>query len=176
MVIAEVREEIDKIGFDLDLLGVCCVSLVSECRTEVCVELVGGSPPAISGTSKGKPKSWLLNYTTLSFLMNGQLYAEYHRISNMLGLPHCSEKHWSDIIGWLGEHITKIAKWSCLQVLASVETRGDKEAWVTSYDGYYLTRGHYSNNSSATLLLLCMTTLQDKLPISNIALSEACVS
>ena len=69
----------------------------------------------------------------------------------MLGLPHCSEKHWVDIIGWLGEHVTKIAEWSCFQVLESVEKRGDKDAWVTSYDGYYLTRGHYSNNSSATL-------------------------
>ena len=24
-------------------------------------------------------------------------------------------------------------------------------SWVASFDGFYLTRGHYSNNSSATL-------------------------
>ena len=83
--------------------------------------------------------------------MNGQLFAEYNRVSHMLGLPHCSEKHWRDIVSWLGEHVTKIAQWSCLQVLKSIEERGDKETWVTSFDGYYLTRGHYSNNSSATL-------------------------
>lgn len=29
--------------------------------------------------------------------------------------------------------------------------RGDDKKWVASFDGFYLTRGHYSNNSSATL-------------------------
>ena len=29
--------------------------------------------------------------------------------------------------------------------------RGDKAQWTASFDGFYLTRGHHSNNSSATL-------------------------
>ncbi len=69
----------------------------------------------------------------------------------MLGLPPCSNTHWQSIIRWLGIHVTKLADWSCAQVRERVKERGDQEAWVTSYDGYYLTKGHYSNNSSATL-------------------------
>ena len=52
---------------------------------------------------------------------------------------------------WLGEHVTNLAQCSCAQVLEEVHARGDSEHWVTSFDGYYLTRGHHSNNSSATL-------------------------
>ena len=29
--------------------------------------------------------------------------------------------------------------------------RGDKAQWTASFDGFYLTRGHHSNNSSAAL-------------------------
>ena len=29
--------------------------------------------------------------------------------------------------------------------------RGDDRKWIASFDGFYLTRGHYSNNASATL-------------------------
>ena len=106
------------------------------------------SPPSI-GYQKGK--SWLLNYSVLSFLMNGQLYAEFQRIGNMLGLPPCSNFRWHRIVKWLGEYVTKVAQWSCEQVKEQVKEHGDQEAWVTSFDGYYLTRGHHSNNLSATL-------------------------
>ena len=29
--------------------------------------------------------------------------------------------------------------------------RGDNKKWIASFDGFYLTRGHYSNNASASL-------------------------
>lgn len=110
------------------------------------------SPPSISSSSLGgRRKSWLLSYSVLSFLTNGQLFAKYHRIANMLGLPPCSNTHWHSIVSWLGNHVTRLAEWSCEQVRQSMIKRGDKEKWVTSYDGYYLTKGHYSNNSSTTL-------------------------
>ena len=70
----------------------------------------GATLPAISG-SIGKQKSWLLNYSVISFLMNGQLIAEYNRISNMLGLPHCSDSAWYRIVGWLELHVTRLAEW-----------------------------------------------------------------
>ncbi len=47
--------------------------------------------------------------------------------------------------------MTQLAQWSCDQAREQVRQRGDKESWVASYDGFYLTHGHYSNNSSATL-------------------------
>ncbi len=34
-----------------------------------------------------------------------------------------------------------------------VKEYGDQENWVTSFDGYYFTREHYTNNSSATLTI-----------------------
>ena len=34
--------------------------------------------------------SWPMNYTVLSFMMNGHLYAEYNKLAGMQGLPHCS--------------------------------------------------------------------------------------
>jgi len=111
----------------------------------------GASPPCIVGKSQGKSKSWLLKYSVLLLLMNSQLFAEYRRIANMLGCPPCSDTHWKNIIGWLSEHVTTLAEWFCEQVQESVRAHGHQEAWVASYDGYYLTRGHHSNNSSATL-------------------------
>ena len=47
--------------------------------------------------------------------------------------------------------MTELAEWSCEQVRNQICERGDHQQWVASYDGFYLTRGHYSNNSSGTL-------------------------
>ena len=38
-----------------------------------------------------------------------------------------------------------------MAVREDIHERGDRQRWVASYDGFYLTRGHHSNNSSATL-------------------------
>ena len=51
----------------------------------------------------------------------------------------------------LEEQVTELAKWSCGQVQQEIIRRGDAKLWTASFDGFYLTRGHYSNNSSATL-------------------------
>ena len=108
----------------------------------------GSSHPTVRSSPM---KSWTTNYTVLCFVMNGQLYAEYNRISNMLGLPPCSECHWRRIIQWTEENVTRLAQWSCEQVREKIHRRGDSKSWTASYDGFYQTRGHYSNNSSATL-------------------------
>lgn len=95
--------------------------------------------------------SWDLNYTALSFIMNGHLYADFTRVAGMLGIPHCSSKQWLRIITKLEKHVEDLAEWSCERVRERVKQRGDDQEWVASYDGFYLTRGHHSNNSSATL-------------------------
>ena len=38
------------------------------------------------------------------------------------------------------------------QVRDQVRNRGDHKKWVASYDGFYLTRGHYSNNTSGNAI------------------------
>ena len=87
--ISKVREAMK---FDFDSLGINGTSLLTDCSPELRVFTPeGATQPTISGSSRGRQKSWLLNYTVISFLMNGQLFSEYHRISNMLGLPHCSD-------------------------------------------------------------------------------------
>ena len=116
---AKVREAIDRLGFDFESLGVEGISLLSMCKVQVSVPQ-GATLPTISCSSRGRQKSSLLNYSVISFLMNGQLFSEYDRISNMLGLPHCSDKYWREIVGWLGEHVTRLAEWSCSQVRPKV--------------------------------------------------------
>ena len=95
--------------------------------------------------------SWSQYYPVLSFLMSGHLYADYDRLSGLLGLPACSNTQWSRIVKRLEEQVTELAKWSCGQVQQEIIRRGDAKQWTASFDGFYLTRGHYLNKSSATL-------------------------
>ena len=69
--------------------------------------------------------SWLLNYTVLTFLMNGYLYAEYKALQGMLGLPSCSDSQWQRIVGKLEEKVTDLAEWSCEMVREEVKRRKD---------------------------------------------------
>ncbi len=55
--------------------------------------------------------SWLLNYTVLTFLMNGYLYAEYRALQGMLELPSCLDSQWQRIVGKLEEKVTELAEW-----------------------------------------------------------------
>ena len=87
----------------------------------------------------------------LSFLVNGHLHAHYTKLSGWLGLPPCGKVQWRRILDRLESHVTQLAEWSCDQIRKAIEQRGDKVKWVTSFDGFYLTRGHYSNNSSAII-------------------------
>ena len=98
-----------------------------------------------------KPKSWELNYPASAFLLNGGYYADYAGIMGMMGLPVMHHTTWDSLVAWVGTHVEQLANWSCDQVRADIVKRGDKAQWTASFDGFYLTRGHHSNNSSATL-------------------------
>ena len=67
-----------------------------------------------------------------------------------IGLSPMSEKHWRNTIDWLADFVGGLAEWSCESVRLHIRQRGDHPRWIASYDGFYLTRGHHSNNSSAT--------------------------
>ena len=69
----------------------------------------------------------------------------------MLGLPPCCHSQWDRIVGRLEPHVAELAEWSCGQVRNAIIERGDQKKWIASFDGFYLTRGHYSNNASATI-------------------------
>ena len=98
-----------------------------------------------------KPKSWELNYPALAFLLNGGYYTDYASIMGMMGLPVMHHTTWDNLVSWVDTHVEQLAEWSCDQVKADIVKRGDKDQWTASFDGFYLTRGHHSNNSSATL-------------------------
>ncbi len=68
-----------------------------------------------------------------------------------MGLPACSSKQWHRIVVRLEKFVTELAEWSCAQVREDIVRRGDGKNWVASFDGFYLTRGHYSNNSSSSV-------------------------
>ena len=59
-----------------------------------------------------------------------------------------SEKSWDKAVAWLANHVEKLVMSSCIQVRQNILNRGNMLTWVALF---YLTRGHYSNNSSATL-------------------------
>jgi len=66
----------------------------------------------------------------------------------MMALQVMSQSRW--------KHVESLAFRSCQQVREQIITRKDKLLWKASFDGFYLTRGHHSNNSdhsnnSATL-------------------------
>ena len=52
----------------------------------------------------------------------------------------------------LEEFVTNLAEWSCSQVQNEIMERGDDKEWMASFEDFYLTQGHYSNCSSATLI------------------------
>ena len=83
--------------------------------------------------------------------MNGQLFAEYERVTGMLGITSCSKNQWLRIVEWTEKYVCELAEWSCNEVRRQIRSRGDHRKWIASFDRFYLTRGHYSNNSSATL-------------------------
>ncbi len=83
--------------------------------------------------------------------MTGNLHADYERVGGLLGCPACSSTQWDRIVKRLEEFVSDLAEWSCSQVRKEIMERGDDNKWMASFDGFYLTRGHYSNNSSATL-------------------------
>lgn len=131
----------EKLGISLDY-RLMIPDFVHSCG--VSLQYSGDPPPRVHNSTT----SWKRHYSVLSFLLNGHLYADYEKLSGMLGLPSCSHTTWHLIVERLGAHVTK---WSCSHVRDAIKTRGEHKKWIASFDGFYLTRGHYSNNSSATL-------------------------
>ena len=62
--------------------------------------------------------------------MNGELFAEYERVSNMLGIPSVSKNLWLKLVEWTEEHVTELAECSCEQVRNQIRKRGDHQQWV----------------------------------------------
>ena len=62
-----------------------------------------------------------------------------------------AQSRWNKIVSVLGTRVHSLAIQSCQQVQENIIARGEKLHWKASFDGFYLTHGYHSNNSSATL-------------------------
>ena len=98
-----------------------------------------------------KPKSWVLNYPALACMLNGGYYADYASMLGTMGLPVMHHKTWEGLVGLVGSYVEQLAQWSCEIVRDDIIARGDQGKWMASYDGFYLTRGFHSNNSTGTM-------------------------
>ena len=107
------------------------------------------SIPVVKATTR--PRSAMRNFVALSFLVNGQYFKDYHKILGTLGLDHVSSTQWIHTVEWIAPVVKRIADWSVREARTEAVRRGDKSSLHIQFDGFYLTRGHYSNNSSATV-------------------------
>ena len=107
------------------------------------------SIPVVKATTR--PRSAIRNLIALSFLVNGQYFKDYHKILGTLGLDHVSSTQWIHIVEWIAPIVKRIADWSVQEARTEAVRRGEKSSLHIQFDGFYLTRGHYSNNSSATV-------------------------
>ena len=59
----------------------------------------------------------------------------------MKGLPAMHHTAWDSLFSWVGTHMEQLTKWSCEQLKANIEKRGNKDNWTASFDVFYLTGG-----------------------------------
>ena len=85
-----------------------------------------------------------------------------------LVLPVMHHTTWEGVVQWVGKYVQRFAQWSRDQVRAQIVARGDKDQWQPCYGGFYLMRGHHSNNASATLhdvqtdSIACLSIIQKR--------------
>ena len=118
----------------------------SECKKEWTISTSDEIIP-----TRSKPKTYLTNYILLTFIVCGLYYKDYDHVLGTLGISHFSEKQWIRVIAWIAPEVEKIANWSVDQARKIIRARGDEKKLEVMFDGFYLTRGHYSNNASATM-------------------------
>ena len=114
-----------------------------------CKKLFSVSSNSETILARTKPKCYLTNYVLLAFITCGLYYKDYDHLMGTLGITHLSKKRWIREIEWIAPEVQKIANWSVQQSRKAIKARGDQDRLM--FDGFYLTRGHYSNNSSATM-------------------------
>ena len=99
-----------------------------------------------------RPRSAIRNViVALSFLVSGQYFKDYHKILWTLSLDQVNSTQWIHIVEWLAPFVKQIADWSVKEVRTEAVQRKNQSSLHIQFDGFYLTRGHYSNNSSAQL-------------------------
>ena len=84
------------------------------------------SIPVVKATTR--PRSAIRNLFTLSFLVNGQYFKDYHNILGTLSLDHVSSTQWIHIIEWIAPFVKRIADWSVQEARTEAVRCGDKSS------------------------------------------------
>ena len=98
-------------------------------KTSTTVKYSYTGHPRIASSSC-RAKSWELNYPALSFVFNGGYYADYASIMGTMGLSAMYHSTWDNLVSWVGPYVDRLANWSCEQVRADIEKRGDCSQWM----------------------------------------------
>ena len=99
-----------------------------------------------------RPRSATRNViVALSFLVSGQYFKDYHKILWTLSLDQVNSTRWIYIVEWLAPFVKQIADWSVKEARTEAIQQKNQSSLHIQFDGFYLTRRHYSNNSSAQL-------------------------
>ena len=70
----------------------------------------------------------------------GGYYADYASTMGTMGFLTMHHSTWDNLVSWVGPHVDRLANWSCEQVRADIEKRGDRFQWMAGFDGFYFTR------------------------------------
>ena len=68
-----------------------------------------------------------------------------------LSLDQVNSTRWTHIVEWLAPFVKQIAAWSVKEARTEAIQRKNQSSLHIQFDGFYLTRGHHSNNTSAQL-------------------------
>lgn len=74
----------------------------SECKSEVSISSCDEIIP-----TRTKPKTYLMNYILLAFIVCGEYYKDYDHVMETLGISHFSEKQWIRVIEWISPEVEK---------------------------------------------------------------------
>ena len=50
-----------------------------------------------------------------------------------MGLSTMHHSTWDNLVSWVGPHVDRLANWSCEQVRADIEKRGDRSQWMAGF-------------------------------------------
>ena len=103
------------------------------------------SIPVVKATTR--PTSAGRTFVALSFLVNGQYFKDCLKILGTLDLDHVSFTQWIHIVECMAPFVKRIADWSVQKARTEAVRRGEK----LQFDGFYLTRGHYSSGTTSTM-------------------------
>ena len=138
----------------LENVCLCCGEKcpdTEEFNCNKCGESASSPNQKLKTPGRGRSKGYLNNFVAIVFLICGEYYKDYEHILGTLGVERFSERQFIRVIQWIAPIVEKLSVWSVQSCREIIRSRGQQNDLGINFDGFYLTRGHHSNNSSATV-------------------------